>query len=112
MEYGIYAEMSLKWLEGFYCLMRLWQAILVIPANIKVCKREFSKLKIVKNDDRSKLSLETLDMLMFLYFSAHHALNGVNCNVIYDVWKQMKTRKPLPLLNIYTLFILLISKKI
>ena len=77
--------------------MQLWQAILVIPASIAVCERGFSKLNQIKNDDRSRLSLETLDILMFLSLSAPHALNEVDWNVIYEEWKQMKARKPLPL---------------
>ena len=45
-----------------------------------------------------RLSLDTLDVLMFLPLSAsHHALNEVDWNVIYDIWKLMKVRKPLPL---------------
>ena len=76
-----------EWFEGFPCLMQLWQIILVIPASTAVCERGFSKLSRIKNDDRSRLSLETLDMLMFLSLSAPHALNEVDWNGIYDVWK-------------------------
>ena len=36
-------------------------------------------------------------MLMFISMSAPHALNEVDWNAIYDVWKQMKIRKHLPL---------------
>jgi hypothetical protein len=52
-----------------------------------MCERGFSKLNRIKNDDRSRLSLETLDMLMFLSLSAPHALNEVDWNATYDVWK-------------------------
>ena len=34
---------------------------------------------------------------MFLSLSAPHAPNEVDWDVIYDVWKKMKTRKLLPL---------------
>ena len=34
---------------------------------------------------------------MFLSLTAPHALNEVDWNAIYDAWKQMKARKPLPL---------------
>lgn len=77
--------------------MQLWQAILVIPASTAVCERGFSKLNRIKNEDRSRLSLKTLDMLMFISLSAPHALNEVDWNSIYDEWKEMKARKPLPL---------------
>ena len=40
-------------------------------------------------------------MLMFLSFSVPHDLNEVDWNGIYDVWKQMKARKPLPLGQIH-----------
>ncbi|KAH9295072.1 hypothetical protein KI387_038660 [Taxus chinensis] len=86
-----------EWFEGFPCLMQLWQAILVIPASTAVCERGFSKLNRIKNDDRSRLSLSTLDMLMFLSLCAPHALNEVDWNAIYDAWKNKKARKPLPL---------------
>jgi hAT family C-terminal dimerisation region len=85
-----------EWFEGFPCLMQLWQIILVLPASLAVCERGFSKLNRIKNDDRSRLSLDTLDVLMFLSLSAPHALNEVDWNAIYDVWKLMKARKPLP----------------
>lgn len=86
-----------EWFEGFPCLIHLWQIILVMPASTAVCERGFSKLNRIKNDDRSRLSLDTLDVLMFLSLSAPHALNEVDWNAIYDVWKLMKARKPLPL---------------
>ena len=40
-------------------------------------------------------------MLMFLSLSAPHDLNEVDWNGIYDVWKQIKARKPLPLGQIH-----------
>lgn len=53
-------------LENFSCLIRVWKIILVIPASTKICERGFSKLNRIKSDDRSRLSLDTLDVLMFL----------------------------------------------
>lgn len=44
-----------------------------------------------------RLSLETLDMLMFLSLSAHHVVNEVDWNATYDLWKKMKTINPFPL---------------
>ena len=85
---------EIEWFERFPCLMQLWQAILVIPASATVCERGFSKLNRIKNDDRSKIYLKTLDMLMFLSLSAPHALNELDWNAIYDELKEMKTRKP------------------
>ena len=55
-----------EWFEGFPCLMQLWQTILFIPTSTTICERGFSKLNRIKNEDRSRLSFETLDMLMFL----------------------------------------------
>ena len=36
-------------------------------------------------------------MLMILFLSVAHAINEVDWNAIYDVWKEVKARKPLPL---------------
>lgn len=90
-------EGEIEWFEGFPCLMQLWQAILFIPANTTVCERGFSKLNRIKNHDRSRISLKTLEMLMFISLIAPHALNVVDWNAIYDEWKEMKTLKPLSL---------------
>jgi len=56
-------------LEWFPCLMRLWQIILVISSRKTMYERSFLKVNIIKNYDRSRISLETLDMLMFLSFN-------------------------------------------
>jgi hypothetical protein len=62
-------ENELEWFEWFPCLMRLWQIILVIPSRKTMYERSFLKVNIIKNYDRSRISLETLDMLMFLSFN-------------------------------------------
>ena len=59
---------ELEWLEGFPCLMQLWQAILVIPASTTVCERGFSKLNQIKNDDRSKTFLRNIGYVNFSLF--------------------------------------------
>jgi hypothetical protein len=58
--------------------MWLWQVILVIPTSIVVCERGFLKLNRIKNDDISRLYLETLDILISLSLIAPHALNEID----------------------------------
>jgi hypothetical protein len=50
------------------------------------CERGFSKLNGIKNDDRSRLGLETLDTLMFLSLSTPQELHEVDWNTVYETW--------------------------
>ena len=51
-----------EWCDSFPNLMKLWQVVLILPASTASCQRGFSKLNRIKNDDRSRLCLETLDI--------------------------------------------------
>ena len=86
-----------EWCESFPNLMKLWQVVLILPASTASCERGFSKLNRIKNDDRSRLCLETLDTLMFLSLSAPKELHEVDWNAVYETWTKMKLRRPLPL---------------
>ena len=72
--------------------MKLWKIILTLHTRIASCERGFSKLNRIKNDDRSRLALETLDTLMFLSLSAPQELHEVDWNAIYETWRGMKAR--------------------
>ena len=86
-----------EWCESYPNLMKLWQIVLTLPSSTASCERGFSKLNRIKNDDRSRLCLETLDTLMFLSLSAPQELHEVDWNAIYETWTGMKTRRPLSL---------------
>lgn len=45
-------------------MLKLWQAILVIPASMVACEREFSKQNLIKDIRRTTLSINTLDAFM------------------------------------------------
>ena len=65
-------------------MMKLWQAILTIPASIVDCERGFSKQNIVKDIRKSKLGLDTLDALMRISLNGPE-LSIVDWNVVYEV---------------------------
>jgi hypothetical protein len=67
-----------EWCEFYPNLMKLWQIVLTLPASTTSCERVFSKLNRIKNDDRSRLGLETLDTLMFLSLLAPQELHEVD----------------------------------
>ncbi|XP_059070451.1 uncharacterized protein LOC131860102 [Cryptomeria japonica] len=52
------------WHRSYPHMMKLWQAVLTIPASTVDCERGFSKQNIIKDVRKSKLALDTLDALM------------------------------------------------
>ena len=86
-----------EWVESYPNLMRLWQALLVIPVSTAACERGFSKQNRIKDDERSCLTLTTLDTVMFISLSAPHALDEVDWEKIYEIWASMKFRRVRPL---------------
>ena len=72
--------------------MKLWQIVLTLPSSTASHEKGFFKLNRIKNDDRSRLCLETLDTLMFLSLSAPQELHEVDWNAIYETWTGMKTK--------------------
>ena len=58
--------------------MKLWQVGMILLAITASCERGFSNLNRIKNDDRSRLYLETLDTLIFLSLSAPQELHEVD----------------------------------
>ena len=81
-----------KWCDSFPNLMKLWKIVLILPASTASCERGFSKMNRIKNYDRSRLCLETLDTLMFLSLSAPQELHEVDWNAVYENWRKMKLR--------------------
>ncbi|MCO5602289.1 hypothetical protein L7F22_056418 [Adiantum nelumboides] len=81
---------QISWIESFPNLMKMWQALLVIPVSTAACERGFSKQNRIKDDERSSLTLKTLEMLMFLSLSAPHDLDKVEWNAIYEICANMK----------------------
>ena len=85
---------ELDWIHAYPNLMRLWQIMLVMLASTAACERGFSKQNRIKDNERSNLCLETLDMLMLLSLSAPQSLHEVDWEVIYEAWGAMKARRP------------------
>ena len=88
---------ELEWCDSFPKLMKLWKIVLILPASTASCERGFSKMNRIKNYDRSRLCLETLDTLIFLSLSTPQELHEVDWNAVYETWRKMKLRGPLPL---------------
>ncbi|MCO5601984.1 hypothetical protein L7F22_056111 [Adiantum nelumboides] len=84
---------QISWIESFPNLMKMWQALLVIPVSTAACECGFSKQNRIKDDERSILTLNTLEMLMFLSLSAPHDLDKVDWDAIYEIWANMKFRR-------------------
>ena len=59
-------------------------------------KEDSLKLNRIKNDDRSRLCLETLDTNV-LSLSTPQELHEVDWNAVYETWRKMKLQRPLPL---------------
>lgn len=50
--------------QNYPNMMKLWQVILTIPTSIMDCESGFSKQKIIKDIKKSRIGLDTLDVLM------------------------------------------------
>ena len=55
---------NLEWHKNWPKLVQLWQKIILIPSNIAICERGFSKKNAIKSHLRNKLNFKTLDALM------------------------------------------------
>ena len=58
-----------QWHTTYPHMMKLWQAILTIPASIVDRERGLSKQSIIKDIKKSRLGLDTLDALMRIYLN-------------------------------------------
>ena len=76
--------------------MKLWQAILTIPASTVDCKRGFSKQNIIKDIRKSRLGLDTLDALLRISLNGPE-LSTIDWNVVYEIWRDTKSRRLLKL---------------
>ena len=71
---------TLEWSINWFALIKLWKKVLVIPANIAICKRRFSKQNLIKSYLHSNLKLVTLDVVMHISY-ANNAIENINWNV-------------------------------
>ena len=76
--------------------MKLWQAVLTIPASTVDCERGFSKQNIIKDIRKSRLGLDTLDALMRISLNGPQ-LSIVDWNAVYEIWRDTKSRTVLEL---------------
>lgn len=51
----------------------------------------------IKNDNMYRLSLDTLDALVFFTLSQTHELHNIEWDEIYETWKEIKLHMPLTL---------------
>jgi hypothetical protein len=77
-------------------MMKLWQVLLTIPASTVDCERGFSKQNIIKDIQKSRLGLDTLDALMRISLNGPELYN-VDWNVVYGLWRYTKSRRLLDL---------------
>ncbi|KAH7444814.1 hypothetical protein KP509_02G093100 [Ceratopteris richardii] len=80
------------WHASFPNLMKLWRAILVIPASTIACERGFSKQNLIKSDRRSSLIVNTLDHLMRVSTIGPN-IDEVDWNRVFELWKESKSRR-------------------
>ena len=61
----------------------------MIPANIAICKKGFSKQNLIKSYLHSSLKLVTLDALMHISYS-NIAIENINWNVVLILWRNLR----------------------
>jgi hypothetical protein len=84
------------WQVSFPNIMKLWQAILVIPVSTVQCERGFSKQNTIKDIGRSNLSVEMLDALMRVSLTGPK-IENVDFDRVFEIWKTTKDRRILDL---------------
>ena len=77
-------------------MMKLWQAVLTIPASIVDCESGFSKQNIIKDIRKSRLGLDTLDALMRVSLNEPESSN-VDWHAVYEIWIDTKSKRILEL---------------
>ena len=85
-----------QWHTNYPHIMKLWQAVLTIPASTVDCERGFSKQNIIKDIRKSRLGLDTLDALMRISLNGPE-LSIVDWNAVYEIWRDTKSRRVLEL---------------
>jgi hypothetical protein len=70
---------------------------MVIPISTAICKRGFSKQKLIQSHLHTSLELEILDALM-CNWCANILVENINWNAMMLVWRNMKDRRIHPLL--------------
>ena len=72
--------------------LKLWQSILVIPANTVACEQGFSKQNVIKDIGRTKLPINTLDALMRVSLTCPD-ISEVEWQRVYEIWHSAKERR-------------------
>lgn len=85
-----------QWHKTYPNMMKLWQAVLTIPASTVDCERGFSKQNIIKDIRKSRLGLDTLDALMRVSLNGPESSN-VDWHAVYEIWIDTKSRRILEL---------------
>ena len=68
----------------------------MIPTNIAICERGFSKQNLIKNYLHSSLKLVTLNALMRIS-CANIPIENINWNAIFILWRNMRDHRIHPL---------------
>ncbi|MCO5577258.1 hypothetical protein L7F22_031085 [Adiantum nelumboides] len=84
-----------EWEHSFPWTMKLWRALLVLPLSTVACERGFSKMNKIKSKFRNQLSLDSLNLLMFINMNTPKVVapSDILWNECFDAWKGAKKRR-------------------
>ena len=80
---------TLEWKANWPNLIELWEKMLVIPTNIAICERGFSKYNMGKSALQSHLHLNTLDALMLITLCGR-IVDDIDWQVVILEWRNMR----------------------
>jgi hypothetical protein len=80
------------WHSRYPNMLKLWQAMLVIPTSTVACERGFSKQNMIKDIRRTRLSINTLDALMRISLIGPH-ISEMEWQRVYEIWQNAKERR-------------------
>jgi hypothetical protein len=92
MKYSWRIFCATKLYKKFLNMSKLWQTILTILASTVACERGFSRQNIIKDVQRKKLSVATLNSLMWVSLAGPDS-SMVEWNMVYEIWKEAKQRR-------------------
>ena len=97
MRNGNLVGASNEWYKNLPHLMKLWgEERLVIPSNIGICERGFSKQSAIKSHFRVSLKLDSLDALMRVSL-CRIELENMNWRAVLELQDNMRNRRVLSL---------------
>lgn len=79
--------------DTFPNMVRLWQAILVLPISSVACERGFSKQNLIKSNRRQCLKVETLEALMRVSLLGPPDSTCIEWEEVYKIWELVKARR-------------------